>query len=284
MNKLFFLILISVNIYGYEAFMSAKDLKTVLYDKALVIIDVSRSYKKSHIIGAQSLNVDTLTNKEHNNQLIDKNDLEDIFRDLGINSSSNVVIYGRNTQKDLKNSAFLAYVLISNGFENVSILDGGYMSWVFKYDLFTTIKKQDTDEGTITLKNKNLSVGYGSVKNDKNRLIIDTRYPQNYYGIAQKKANKYLGHIPKAKNSYYDYKFLRDKRIRSKKELNEFYLDGLNISDAKEIVIYGDDPKEAAVEWYIIYKHLGYKNAKIYYNSFKEYVELGLKTERFKWE
>ncbi len=282
MKKIFFLILITLNLYGYEAFVSAKELKNVLDDRSLVVIDISDSYEKSHIVGAQSLNVKKLTDQQ--NKLIEQEELQDIFRELGISSSSNVVIYGRGTKDDLKDSAFLAYIFISNGFENVSILDGGYMAWVFEYDFFTTIDVPKVEDGTLTLESKNLSVGFEELLEREDTLIIDARYPQKYYGISKNEDDKYVGHIPGAKNSYFYYKFLKDQTLRSSDELDLFYKDGLKLNEYKKIVIYADDPKEAAVEWYVIYKHLGYKNAKIYYNSFKEYVDWELKTERFKWE
>ncbi|WP_373071566.1 sulfurtransferase [Sulfurimonas sp.] len=284
MKKIFFLILTALNIYAYDPFISAQTLKGILDDKELVLIDVSDSYEKSHIIGAQSLDVDVLLKDELYTPLIDNEDMQDLFRDMGINNSSTIVIYGRSNNTDIENAAFLAYVLISKGFENVTILDGGYMAWVFEYDLFTTTKEPEIEDGFISLYDNNLSVDFSYIKENQDTFFIDARYPQLYYGISEDEDDKYIGHILGAKNSYYAYKFSRDKTLRSQNELDEFYKDGLGIDRAKNIVIYANNPKEAAVEWYIIHQHLGNKNAKIYYNSFKEYVDWDMETERFKWE
>ncbi len=270
------------HINASNAFVSAKELMNVLDERALVVIDISGEYKKSHIVGAQSLDVSILLDER--NRLIPQEELQEIFRELGLSSSSNLVIYGRSSMQDLKDAAFLAYVLISNDFENVSILDGGYMAWVFEYDFFTTIDENELEEGTLTLNKVNHSVDFNDLNRSKNKLIIDARYPQKYYGISEDEGDKYIGHMPGAKNSYYAYKFLKDYTLRPKKDLDMIYKDGLGIDQVEEIIIYGDDQKEAALEWYIVYKYLGYKNAKIYYNSFKEYVDWGFKTERFKWE
>lgn len=284
MKKIFFLILITINIYANDPFITAKTLKSILDDQNLVLIDVSDSYKKSHIIGAQSLDVGLLQKDELYSPLIDNEDMQELFRWMGINNDSNIVIYGRSNNKDLENAAFLAYVLISKGFENVSILDGGYMTWVFEYDVYTTINEPEVDIGLGSLEDQNLSVDFSYIKESKDIFFIDARFPQKYYGISNKEDDIYIGHIPGAKNSYYAYKFLRDKTLRPQNELDEFYKEGLDIDKASEIVVYANNPKEAAVEWYIIYKYLGYKNTKIYYNSFVEYVDWELKTERFKWE
>lgn len=284
MKKIFFLILITINIYANDPFITAKTLKSILDDQNLVLIDVSDSYKKSHIIGAQSLDVGLLQKDELYSPLIDNEDMQELFRGMGINNDSNIVIYGRSNNKDLENAAFLAYVLLSKGFENVTILDGGYMAWVFEYDLFTTIEEPEIEDGFITLEDKILSVDFSYIKDNTDIFFVDARYPQFYYGISDEEEDKYIGHIPGAKNSYYAYKFSRDKTLRPQNELDEFYKEGLDIDKASEIVVYANNPKEAAVEWYIIYKYLGYKNTKIYYNSFVEYVDWELKTERFKWE
>jgi len=277
MKRIFFLLITVVNIYAYDAFVNSKELKNALDDKDLVIIDVSESYKKSHIKGSLSFNVDSLGT-------FDKQDIQDKFRDIGIKNDSHVVIYGRNTKGDIKNSAYLAYVLISFGFEDVSILDGGYMAWVFEYDSLTTPREPDAQEGDVLLQDTNISVGIDYIKRTKDAKLIDARSPPLYYGVSDKKEEKYIGHIAGAKNSYYAYKFLKDNTLRSQNELVEIYKDGLELDETSKIIVYGDSVKDAAVEWYIIYKHMGYKNAKLYHNSFKEYVDLGLKTERFKWE
>lgn len=276
MKRIFFLLLIITNIYALDAFINDKSLKNLLNDKHLVIIDVSKEYDKSHIIGSVSFDVDSIDPY--------KEGLEITFSDLGITNDSNVIIYGRNTDDDIKNSAFLAFVLISKGFENVSILDGGYMSWVFEYDILTTPKPTNINTGSITLKDRDLIADVNDIKNNKNIKLIDARDPQTYYGVTEEKDKRYIGHIGGAKNSYYAYKFLKDNTLRPQSDLKKIYVDGLGLDTKDNIVVYADTPKEAAVEWYIVYKKMGYKNAKLYYNSFKEYVDLGLNTVRFKWE
>ncbi|MCW8838606.1 MAG: rhodanese-like domain-containing protein [Thiovulaceae bacterium] len=284
MKKIFFLLLTIINIYAYDAFITPNSLKNALDDQSLVVIDISDSYKKSHIIGSISFNVEILEESRTNSPLIKMESLQEIFRDIGINNNSKVVIYGRNTKEDIKKSAFLAFVLISHGFENVSILDGGYMAWVFEYDWFTTREVPEVKEGDLILTNTNISVDIEYINKNKESILIDARYPQKYYGISNKKDDAFLGHIPGAKNSYYLYKFLRDKRIREKSELEEIYFDGLELAQLDDIIVYGENELDAAVEWYIIYKQMGFKGAKLYYNSFIEYVEMNLETERFKWE
>jgi thiosulfate/3-mercaptopyruvate sulfurtransferase len=301
MKSLFLILLLTIESFALDAFISAKDLKHILDDEKLVIIDVSKHYNRSHILGAHKIDVSKLTKKDViYNPLVDTEDFNEIFENLELTDESKIVIYGRNSPADIQNSAFLAFVLISYGFENVSILDGGYMAWVFEYDYFTTSKKTELDLFTTLYnlyssfgdesedqnihKRECLSVDINYIVENNNTVLIDTRYPQKYYGISSKDDDIYAGHIPGAKNSHYAYKFLKDKTLRDKIELSMIYESGLGLDESSDIVVYADNVKEAAVEWYILYKHMGYKNAKLYYNSFVEYVDWGYETKRFAWE
>ena len=290
MNKIYFLLLIFLNLSAYDAYITPSALKNNLDNQNLIVIDVSDSYKKSHIVGAIAFNVNLLMkldlSKElkFSKQIKQQDRLQKIFRSLGINNNSKVVIYGRNTQEDIKNASFLAFILISNGFENVSILDGGYMAWVFEYDIFTTRDIPNTEIGDIILSSTNIIVDAKYIKQNNKAVYIDAREPQSYYGVAKNKKDKYIGHIPGAKNSYYMYKFLNDKTIRTQDELREIYIDGLNFKKSDDVIVYANSAQEASVEWFIIYKQMGFSGAKLYYNSYEEYVELKQKTERFKWE
>ncbi|QFR50087.1 thiosulfate sulfurtransferase [Sulfurimonas lithotrophica] len=284
MKKILFTLLTIINIYAYDAFITTDSLKDALNEQNLVIIDVSDSYKKSHIIGAISFDTNLLRKSDTNSSLASMEELQEIFRDIGINNDSNVVIYGRNSNNDIKKSAFLAFVLISHGFENVSILDGGYMAWVFEHDMLTSREERDIQEGNLVLTSTNISVDIKYIQSNKKSKLIDARYPEKYYGISNNENDIYAGHIPGAKNSYCFYKFLRDKRIRTQEELEKIYVYGLELGKLDDIIVYGENELDAAIEWYIIYKKMGYTGAKLYYNSFKEYAGLGLETQRFKWE
>ncbi len=206
--------------------------------------------------------------------------------DLGIDNDSKVVIYGRNTDADIKNSSYLAYILISNGFQNVSLLDGGYMSWVFEYDLLVNkVDSEADDEGNIKLIPQNISVDAKYIKdNIPNLTLIDAREAPYYFGTKMVKNINMQGHIQNAKSSSYKDKFLKDGTIRPDDELEDIYLNGLELNKDDEIVVYGESVYDAVVEWYIIYQKMGFKNAKLYEKSLLEYDALKYKSIRFKWE
>lgn len=263
--RLILLLTFSVSIlFSQGAFVSSSYLKTSFADEKLVVIDVSDMYKVGHISGSISFDVKYLINKEESYSALKLHTrLQDIFANIGLKNDSNIVIYGRNNFKDLKYCAFLAFVLISSGFENVSILDGGYMSWIFEDDSLVDNKKTVLKKGNVTLEQKNLIVDAKQINDKKN--IIDAR-DRNLFDSS---------HINGATSCSYRIKFKEDFTILPN-EIIKYKCIGYLKNNTNEIVIYSDDIFTSSLEWYIVNMVLGFSNAKIYYNSFGEYKNLEL--------
>lgn len=267
MIKVLFLVFSFTFIYAQDAFVSAEYVKKSSDDEKLVIIDVSDSYNKGHMTGAISFDVKYMIDKIRSYDTLKSHKrLQEIFSAIGLKDNSNIIIYGRNNFQDLKYSAYLAFVLISSGFENVSILDGGYMSLVFEDDLLITKELTTLPVGNVTLKEKNLIVEIDTIKTSKNSMeFIDARYREVYN----------QSHIIDAKSSPYSEKFNLDYTIVSVEKLQDIYLNNLKIG-IQDIVVYSDDIFTSSLEWFIINRVMGFSSAKIYYNSFGEYKNLGL--------
>lgn len=289
--KYIFLLLISiVNVFALDAFIKPNELKTSFQDKNLIILDVDNEeyYNKSHITNAIFVDVNRFINKDSSYLAMKSaSDIENELSKLGIKSNSQVIIYSHNTQKGLLNSSYMALVLISHGFENVSILDGGYMAWVFENEFLTSSKDSTKKEETIfKAKKTNIRVNTTYVKNSLGKVVmLDSRDTPYYYGTKRSKNIASIGHIPFAKSSYFNDKFLRDSTIRDIKELNEIFIDGYELKKDDKVIVYSDNIFSASINWYILYKHLGFSNAKIYENSLLEWGNSSdLSTIRFKWE
>jgi thiosulfate/3-mercaptopyruvate sulfurtransferase len=291
-----FLLLLSISLFtllASDAFITPSELKSSLEDKNLVIIDVADAaiYKASHITDAINSDVSKFINQEPENiyslmnsqQLIQKE-----LRKLGINQDSKVVIYSHNTNNDILNSSYLAFILLYSGFENITILDGGYMAWVFKYERLTSsILPDSKDEGNIVVEpNKHLLVNRDRVLSTlASTPTLDARSPQMYYGVERSDKVSSIGHISYAKSSFYKDKFLRDGTLRVEKELDEIFISGHELNSSDEVIVYADNAFTASMEFYILYKHMGFKNTKLYEASLLEWGNtLDLPMTRFKWE
>jgi thiosulfate/3-mercaptopyruvate sulfurtransferase len=292
MRYFFILIFISLNIFALDAFIQPKQLKNIINDQNLIIIDVDSYslYKKSHINKAIHFDMSTLLAIEENPYMLlkPKDEVQNRFQDLGINDDSKVIIYSHNTKKGFLDASYLAFTLIYNGFENVSILDGGYMGWVFQNELLISSEKfSPKDDGNFIFKeNKNIFIDLQYLKQQmQNTIILDSRTPQEYFGIEKSKNIAGIGHIPHAKSSFYRYSFLKDETIREDKELNEIYIDGYTLRETDEIIVYGNSIYDASMLWYILYKKMGFKNTKLYGASLLEWGNKPtLPMQRFKWE
>ncbi len=265
----------------------------MLEEKNLVIIDVADTaiYKASHIKGAINSNVNKFINQDPKNIYSLMNAIDIIqkeLRELGINEDSKVVIYSHNTDTGILNSSYLAFILLYSGFENLTILDGGYMAWVFENERLTSsISPDSKDEGNILVKpQEHLLVSLDMLQNSLSSVkILDARSPQMYYGVERSNKVFSIGHISHASSSYYKDKFLKDTTLRTQQELDEIYLYGHEIKKNDEVIVYADNVFTASMEFYILYKHMGFRNTKLYEASLLEWGNaLDLPITRFKWE
>ena len=93
------------------------------------------------------------------------------------------------------------------------------------------------------------------------------------------------GHIKGAMSSFWKDKFLKDETLRSDDELKEIFLTGYGLNSEDEVILYCTGGLEASMNWYLVYSYLGFKNAKIYDASMREWGNIDdTPMERFKWE
>ena len=275
-----------------KPFITPMELKNILDNKDAIIFDTDdlSIYNKGHINGAIHVDVKSFTYGERNPYKLMKSDsiIKDKIINLGVNKKSKVIIYAHNTQSGNLNSSYLAFILITFGFENVSILDGGYMAWVFENErLVSSIASKVKRDGNFSPnKNNTIIVNQTYLLNNISKItMLDARETKYYYGTHKSKNTKEFGHIKNAKTSYYGDKFLLDGTLREKNELNDIYFQGFKLNQNDEIIVYADDVFKASMEWYVLYKVMKFKNAKIYEASLLEYFKTNDNPRtRFKWE
>ena len=291
MKKLLILLVAFLQLNAVDAFISPNQLKERLQSKDLVLIDVGTEalYKKSHITGALHLDVTQYYDAENATVLIDNHELmQTFFKEMGINSTSRVVLYSHNTDKGLLYSSYMALALIANGFENVSLLDGGYMAWVFEHELLTsTAPREVQHDGNFTISyNPNIIVTTSYLKENLGiSKILDARSPALYFGTLRSKNVSRLGHIATASSAYYKNNFLTDTTLRPKEDLQDIYFKGYQLSVDSEVIVYANNILKASINWYIIYQYLHIENAKIYAESLQVWTDNSeLPMTRFKWE
>lgn len=258
------------------AFISSTELEAKLHDKTLVILDVTdeQTYMSGHIPNAVRADAGAFRHQVEKYQLMNSPDeVQAVAQSLGINNDSDIVIYGHGKDKELLKASYIALSLIANGAKKISILDGGYNEWLFEYKEVTSTKAPTITQGNFISKfNPDILVDLKYVKDRIGNVpMLESRPPRFYYGEQQSEGVRRLGHIPQAMTSFWKDKFNPDETILDKKELQEIYIKGHKLDPNKEVIIYCTGGLEASMNWYIAYKELGFKKAKLYDASMREW-------------
>jgi len=292
MKYILIFLLPSYILFALDAFITPINLKKNLNDEKIIILDADdiSLYNNGHITTALHIDVNSYIYKQPNPYKLMKSDdiIKKKLQNLGIDKGSKIVIYDHNSKNSSLKSSYLAFILISFGFENVSILDGGYMAWVFENERLVSSKATYNRKKSdfITNKNKNIIIKKKYLLDNISKItMLDARESKYYYGTHKSKKITMFGHIKGAKSSYYGNKFLLDGTLRHKNELNDMYFLGLELKKNEEIIVYADNIFQASMEWYILYSVMKFKGAKIYEASLLEYFNTKKHPmTRFKWE
>ncbi|MDF1877238.1 sulfurtransferase [Sulfurimonas sp. SAG-AH-194-L11] len=283
MKTFFIILLASLTLYAQDAFITAIKLDKILNDKNLVLVDTAdlKTYNKGHIPHAHQVDISKFRHWVDNTYLLmnSPQEIQKVARSLGINKDSHIVLYGHNRGKELLKTSYIALALIVNGAKHISILNGGYADWDYEFEdmpeKFST-KKDKIKRGNFTTNfNPNVLVDLEYVKAHIGKVPMIEARPKAFY-TGQRKSNgvRRLGHISEATSSFWRDKFNIDDSLKSKKEINEIYVDLNKLSPDKEVITYCTGGLEASMNWYILTQYLHYKDVKLYDASMKEWGNL----------
>lgn len=239
--KFILILLFAIHVTAYDAFIKPNQLHEILQNKNLILLDASEYslYEKSHISNALHADISKFTKNKYTRPSTDfSKKVENEMCKLGINKDSHVVIYSRTNSIDYLNATYLASTFLQHGFENVSILDGGYMAWVFKYNNNVTSKESKP------LSNGTFKVTYNP------QILVDEESLKDITDTTLAKSLKDI--------------FFDDLTLRSELELKKLFSNELALEKERHNAIYSDTFLTAWANWYILYKMFDLKNMKIY--------------------
>ena len=288
MRTLILLFITTLYLGASSGFVTPKELESQLNDNNLVLIDVTdkATYNLGHLPNAVLANVAELRMNVQKHQLMKPSaEIELIARSLGINNDSKIIIYGHGKDKELLKSSYLALALILNGAKDVSILDGQYKDFTHKFNHLTDNSKIKPGNFTAIF-NPDIIVDLKYVESHIGKTpMLEARAPEFYYGTAQSGGVERLGHISQAMSSFWKDKFNKDETLRSKEDLDAIFLKGYALQQDKEVILYCTGGLEASMNWYILYQNMGFKKAKIYDASMREWGNTKSTPMRtFQWE
>jgi thiosulfate/3-mercaptopyruvate sulfurtransferase len=199
---------------------------------------------------------------------------EDALRDLigksGIEASSHIVIVNRiDTDFSRADSTRVAWTCSYAGIQNTAILDGGYNRWV-KEIKPTSTEISNAKPGVYTGKtNPTVLASKAYVLGKLGRsVIVDTRLPEDYFGIASKP-----GHIKNSVNLPTPWAFANDGTLRKVEDLQAMAFGVIGENKSKEVILYCGVGGYASTWWFLLSQLFGYQNVKVYDGSMEEWVK-----------
>jgi thiosulfate/3-mercaptopyruvate sulfurtransferase len=293
MKKLFGALVVSLGLVSgvsansYGPLVEAKTLFESTQSVQPVLLDIrNKGYNEQHILGAISAPYQIFRgSKENPGGVVDVETLEVSLEKLGlVQDQPIVIITDGKTNSDFGAAARVYWTLKSTGFSDLSILNGGYASWL--------AASLPTSTEAKTISPSELELTYNQswmastddvanvVKGNNSAVLVDARLPAFYAGDKAHPASKKPGTLPGAINHSFTSFFDKDAPAISKISDIGALKTQLGISSDKEDVIsFCNTGHWAATHWFAVSELAGVENAKLYPGSMVEYSNADLPME-----
>jgi thiosulfate/3-mercaptopyruvate sulfurtransferase len=226
-----------MNTKNISPIIQASELLELYKSKNLVLIDANTginaksNYEEKHLDGALFVDLNTqLADIKENASIGGRHplpkieDFAETVANLGISSSSNVVIYDDKNGSNA--AARLWWMLKSLGHEKVQVLNGGFQEAEKMH--FPTSSKTEIVTKAEAYKTKNWKLQMATidevekVSQDKNHIVIDVRDVERYNGETEP-IDLVAGHIPGAINIPFTENLDKNGLFLNPNELKEKY-------------------------------------------------------------
>ncbi|MDZ7795290.1 MAG: sulfurtransferase [Spirochaetia bacterium] len=204
---------------------------------------------------------------------VDSAKIHELLGTLGIDGNSRIIVYSAGSGFDSFRFAWLV-TMYGHDREKVHIIDGFFPAWKAA-GLPTTTDKPSVSPvryqppGTVDESRLALIEDVDRALKDPNVIILDTRTPAEWWGIAQYEGASRKGHIPGAIHINYAENFT-DEGIKSAAELRALY-EAAGVTPDKEIIAYCQSGIRSSLTTTILADVLGYPNVKNYDGSWVEW-------------
>ena len=247
-------------------------------DPSIRIVDIRKpeEYKAGHVPNAINLFYGSwaVTRNKLDNQLPEDEDLLDLVMSVGIDKATPVVVVGKvDTTTDQVNSTRVAWTLRYAGVAQVGVLDGGINKWsADKKPVSTDVKKVDAAKGKVIL-NRQFLASKGDVTAKLGKaILVDTRLPEFFFGIAKIPIVAREGRLPQSVNLPSAWLFTKEGAFKTREDLEAMAAGAVGKDKTAEIITYCDTGRLCSGGWYVLSEVLGYQNVKVYDGSTQEWA------------
>ena len=231
-----------------------------------------KDYENSHILNSAFLDLQadiSEQNSPYRFTLPKLNNLATKFENLGIGDPYHIILYSRN---GMQWSARVWWMLRAIGFDNVSVLDGGFIEWK-RLDLEIDNKVQKFLPANLTFQPRsNIFVDKEKVLkaiNDDNIILLNSLTEDIHIGKNPRYGRR--GRIPNSLNVPFNQ--LLDDETGKFKPLNELsdIFSRKKITSDRTVLNYCGGGIAASLDAFVLYQ-LGFNNIQIYDNSMSEWA------------
>lgn len=291
MSKIFILLITALSLSAMEPLVNGEWISKHINDKNLVIIDVTNeaTYNEGHIPNAVQSGLGKWRQAKGKSayEIRSIEEIEAEMRRLGINKESNVVVYAHNLNPiDLLTAPYIVWALEYAGLKNISMLDGGMKSYVKAGGNLNTEQTTNKKGSFKAAVNNSMLIDMANVKKSLHKVpMVDSRPAVYYFGSEKQGILKRAGHISGAKSHSWKYSLNKDNSLKSKDTLSETIEKGLELNKNNEIIIYCTGGLEAAMNYFVFHKVLGFSKAKLYDSSMLEWANMDdTPMTKYRWE
>lgn len=233
-----------------------------------------RLYLESHIPGARYAHLDrelsgAKTGDNGRHPLPTPAQMTERFGALGIGPDSQVIAYDADSGMY---AARLWWMLRYMGHQRVAVLDGGFAAWV-RAGFATSRGRQTWQPAAFTGHPRDgWRVDVDDVKSrigDDSRLLVDARAEARFRGETEP-LDKVAGHIPGAKNHFFQDNLTEEKTFRPVEELRALWQTTLEGTAPDNAVIYCGSGVTACHDLLAL-EHAGLQGARLYAGSWSEW-------------
>lgn len=265
---LLFLIIFNFNLNAQNLRVELDELSKDLSTYKVLDARLNSEYLDGHIKTAFSLpSFLTYEHQSVNGKITNPSKMQNIIKDLGLNTNDKIVIYDDGT---FFPASRLFWALEVYGFKNVKLLNASYLDWKDN-DLAISkeVPKVKKSNYIVSIDNEKLATKFITqiATKSKGEIVVDARSYKSYVG--EESAAKRFGHIPKAINLPASNNIKNDgftSRLKNINELKDIYKD---LDKNKKIVLYCSIGKIASTNFFAL-RELGY-NVTNYDASWKEW-------------
>jgi thiosulfate/3-mercaptopyruvate sulfurtransferase len=272
--------------YGmaFRTLISTSALALHMDDSAFAIVDCrfklddvqwgERGHAAAHIPGAVYAHLDrdlagakTGTNGRH--PLPDPHALAQTFSRFGIASGVQVVVYD---QDNGMYASRLWWLLRWLGHDAVAVLDGGFKKWALEGRPTESGETRRAPRAFSGSPRADMAVDVRTVASRlgaKGARLVDARAPERYRGETEP-LDKTPGHIPSAKNHFFQWNFDERGLFRTPEELRAKLTESIGDVPADQIVCYCGSGVTACHNLLAL-EHAGLTGAKLYAGSWSEW-------------